>query len=174
MMSVSRAAGEKTTEILSLSVTNAAYGITRLGDAATAPDRIAYLRSSLGALAGDRVGASPVQVKSFTIHENMQVALRAGNPGQAGLLAKYMLDHLQTHGTRAQPGGYDVSENPKGYSVIVIDVRVAIGGKPYTARVVKAPEGSPMPESTSPVREKTVAAAMRETVAQLAARINAG
>lgn len=168
-----RPATEKTSEMLSLIITNEAYGIARMGDEGTNPDRITYLKQALAGLAGKKIAGKTVIVNSFTIHKNNQSRMRTSVNSTQGLLVMAVLQSMEKRAEQMQPGWFDPTENPGGGNVAVFMARVTIDGKEYRARVVKQAPGTTIHFHGSPeVWEKVIAAGMRETAARLAEAIN--
>jgi len=67
---------EKTPEIGSLIATNERYGIYRLGDAQTVPNRIDYFKSRLSSIDGNLFQGKDVALTHFVIVNNVQSAMR--------------------------------------------------------------------------------------------------
>ena len=159
---------EKETEVLSRLGTDCAYGIARMGDDKTNPDRISYLARALAGSLGERVAAKTIVLKSFVIFRNNQAALRASNP--------YALPFrsLECTATSSQPGGYDSKENPLRTNAVVIDLAAAFERKELHARIVITAAGTPVEFGGSPeIWEKAVDAALVDIVAQLVDQIEA-
>ncbi len=168
-----RVAREKTSEFLSLMITDASYGIARVGDEATNPDRITYLKQALAGLAGEKIAGKTVVVKSFTIHKNNQKRMRGSVASMQGGVIVSVIQSMEKRAERMHPGWFDPSENPGDGNVAVFVVHVNIDGKDYTSRVVKEAPGTTIQFNGSPeVWEKVIAAGMRDTATRLADAIN--
>jgi hypothetical protein len=163
---------EKSSEVLSLIATSTSYGIARMGDDRTVPDRMSYLRAMLNATKRGPHQGSPgrtVTVTNFTIHRNLQEKLRGGlpTPGLVGAALKASESHAGKH----QPGGYDLVENPAGINVVVVFLRVIVDGKAFGVRVLRqAPDTEVRFAATPEIWEKAVAeaidAAIRDIILQ--------
>lgn len=170
-----RPAIQKSSELLSLMITNEAYGIARMGDESTSPERITFLRDMLKSLVGEKIGNRPVIVKTFTIHRNTQAKMRNSNVAKQAPLTKLITDNLETRAGLRQPGGYELSENPSAENVAVIDVVVEIGNKDYSARVVRPAPGTAVRFNTeAEIWGKVIDAALHEAVSALATEIKKG
>ncbi len=103
-----RPAPEKKAEILSVNILNDNYGIFRIGDNETVPDRIQYLTNQLGNKANSQLSGKQVVVKHFEIHNNLQKILKRG----------------ATFGTFGLVGGVlaGVTKNPDA----LIDIKLAL------------------------------------------------
>ncbi|HJW33494.1 MAG TPA: hypothetical protein VJ505_09050 [Holophagaceae bacterium] len=170
-----RPLAERQSEILSLMVTNPAYGIARMGDDRTVPDRMAYLKAFLGNEVGAKLEGKTVLVKSFAIHRNNQGRMRGTNPSKSGLLTAAISNALEEKAAPTQPGGFTEAENPDGFNVAVIDLLVTVDGKDYRARVVKPAPGTVVRfNGDVEIWDKVVASAMEEVVVQLSGKLKQG
>ena len=163
---------EKSSEVLSSIATSSSYGIVRMGDDRTVPDRMSYVRAILNATkrgTDQRPPGRTVTVTSFTIHRNLQAMLRGGlpTPGLVGAA----LRAAEGHAGKDHPGGYDVAENPEGTNAVVVVLTVVVDGKPFASRVVKQAHDTEVTYASTPeIWEKVVAdaidAAIRDIVLQ--------
>jgi len=132
-----RPAEGRDSEKLSLSVTNCAYGITRIGDEDTKPDRIIYLKNTLQKHRSAALSNHAVYVKKFTIHKNLQTHYRRSNVFGGGLVGG-LLGSTECFAQENEPGGFGVDENPSSFPAVIIEITLDIGGRSQEYRVVKS------------------------------------
>lgn len=139
-----RPAIEKEREMLSYSITNCNYGIIRMGDADTTPDKINILKHDLNELASNALKGKTVVVENYTIYSNGAVALRGmmnnmtGGSSQ-GLIAKGMIN-IGCKKEEVKGGWYDPSEVTTNQSPLIVDLTLTVDGRKYTTHIVKSPE----------------------------------
>ena len=126
-----RDSSHKKTEMLSYIATNCQYGIQRLGDEWTTPNRITYTESVIKEKKPD---VKEIKVIEFVTFLNVQRALRNSNIYR-GEVFKLMecnenTDRL-TH--------YTPQENPTGKSVVIGTISVIIDGREFSERALSFP-----------------------------------
>jgi len=126
-----RPESEKDSEILSISVTNCAYGIYRIGDTDTTPDRITYLKNELQQHRSKSLKGLKVKVKGFTIHKNLQMHLR-----QANIFRGLLTSSFECNAKENEPGGFSSKENPASLPAAVIEIELEIAGRSKNYRIV--------------------------------------
>ena len=132
-----RPAQEKEDETLSFSITNCAYGIYRIGDDDTTPERISYLKNTLQQHRAAALKGHTIVIKKFTIHKNLQSHLRKANPYQQGLIPG-IINSFQCFAKANEPGGFSIKENPSGSPAAIIEVTLQISGRTKHYRIVHA------------------------------------
>jgi len=124
---------EKDNEILSISTTNCAYGIYRIGDNNTTPDRISYLKNKLQHHRSISLKNQTIKIKKFTIHKNLQNHLRNSN-----IYRNILVSSFECDAKTDEPGGFSLMENPAKLPAAVIEVTLEIAGRSKTYRAVHA------------------------------------
>jgi hypothetical protein len=158
-----RADAEKSSEVLSHVATNCLYGIARLGDDRTVPDRMSYLRAALNNMKHSTGPARTATVTMFAIHRNHQAETRGGLPRQGAIGGA--LHSLECFASKEYPGGYDAPENPTGGNVAIVVLSMNIAGKTFTSRIVKPAPGTGQIWWAARERwEKVIAAAIDEAI----------
>lgn len=122
---------QKETEMLSYIVTNCDYGIQRLGDEWTTPDKLAYLKAEVGRLYPN---AKRLDVNNFVVYNNMQYQLREGNIYRGPVWALLECNEATDRFTLYTP-----EENPQRYDMLIGTFEGTIDGKAYTARAAEFP-----------------------------------
>lgn len=126
---------EKQDETLSFSITNCAYGIYRIGDDDTSPERISYLKNTLQQHRAKALNNHTIYVKKFIIHKNLQSHLRKSNPYKKGLIAE-IINSSQCFATANEAGGFSLKENPNGLPAAIIEITLQISGRTKHYRIV--------------------------------------
>jgi len=125
----------KKSKILSLNISNCAYGIYRIGDTQLQPERMVYLNERLSAALADRDLPAQIVVPRFDVYLNRQVYVRefAGAVSPAGLVGDIVIDRAckTKYGDEA---GYSADENPTGLDAGITHLAVDINGTNYAAR----------------------------------------
>jgi len=131
---------EKESEILSSIATSCSYGIARMGDDKTNPDRISYLAAVLSKEKGRVLSDKTITLNHFVIYRNNQIMIRGGLP--TGGFTNALLNDAGCYAKKDQPGGYDLEENPDGINAVVIEISLSIDGKKVNSRTVRPAPGT--------------------------------
>jgi hypothetical protein len=139
----SRPASQKQSEILSSVITACVYGIARLGDKNTEPDRVSYLSQRLLAAKGRSLADKTIVLKDFSVYRNNQVKLRGGVMPNATGITIAALRVAECFGDKKHEGGYDVAENPTGENIAIVNIEIAIAGRTIKSRAVEPAHDTP-------------------------------
>ncbi|GHD64497.1 hypothetical protein [Jeongeupia chitinilytica] len=134
---------EKTNEMLSYLITSCDYGITRIGDSRTDPDKVAVLKSDLQALAGDRLEGRHLKLQSYTVHLNNAVMLKqqvgSFSGAYAGLLGSGLFMAMTEIGCskdQVSGGWYTADEVSNAWPPVIAEATLSVDGASYRSRVV--------------------------------------
>jgi len=167
-----RPASKQESELLSSVITNCAYGIARLGDKNVIPDRVQYLSSLLHKKKADVLSGKKVSIEEFSIYRNNQVKLRGGvMPNATGAVIATLRD-IQCFADKSYEGGYDISENPSGENVVVVNIVINVDGRKIKSRaVVQAPNTPAHFPAAHDVWSRVIEHSIKKAVASLSAQI---
>ena len=146
-LSDSRPVADKKSEILSLMVSSCVYGVRRLGDETTVPNRLVLLRHDLEDALGEKARDATVNVLRYTLYWSPNIGVQArwkhGEPqglygGQPGLLDKMTLGQDcredQVGESWAEPTREMIDKAP-----LVVIGELSMRGKTYSVRSVHVP-----------------------------------
>lgn len=168
-----RPAEQKRTELLSSVITACSYGIARLGDDQTQPDRLAYLGQRLSATRGDALAGKRIELREFSVYRNNQVKLRGGVMPNAEGVVIAVLRASECFGDMNTEGGYAVAENPGGENLAIVNIEIVVDGKPLRARAVEQARGTPAQfPAGHDVWSVAIATAVDRAVDQLAGQLD--
>jgi hypothetical protein len=168
-----RPAGEKKKGMGSLSITNCNYGVSRVADDLTAPDRMTLLRNDLAMALGAQLEGKPIVVKHYGLYVNNAVGLR-------GLVYKPYTGAIpgvmEGIGASCPPekmdgGWYGPEELTTPYSPVIAELAVEVDGKPYAVRAVVSPDQAFRMKPKDPVYAALLFDAMRKVAGSLAAAL---
>lgn len=126
-----RGENQRTTEMLSYLVTSCSYGIQRLGDEWSSPEKVQYLSSVIGS---ELPAAKELVITDFVTYMNMQHMLREGNIYRGPLFASMECDENTDQFTN-----YTFEENPQRMSIIIGTLKGTLDGKAFSERVISFP-----------------------------------
>lgn len=162
----------KTSAVLSVNITSCNYGIARLGDEHVSPDRIRYLSDRLSSAKGAALAGKRIVVKEFSIYRNHQVKQRGGVMPNAGGVTLHALRSLECFGDRSHEGGYDVSENPAGENIAIVNITVTVDGRTLQSRAVEPAAGTPAQfPAAHEVWSRAIAQAIEQAVGDLTTQL---
>jgi len=119
---------QKTSEIMSLLITNCWYGIYRLGDDQIVPSRLVILSRALEDSLGPKLQGKKVIINRFEIFNNMQSLLRtASSSSIAGAIVV----------SRACTDAFALESNPSNASAVIVIVDIDIDGKKIKDKIVQ-------------------------------------
>jgi len=151
-----RDTSQKTSEIMSLSITNCWYGIYRLGDDQIVPSRLAILSKALEDSLSQKLQGKKVIINRFEIFNNMQSLLRtASSTSIAGALVV----------SRACTDAFAVESNPRNAPAVIVLVDIDIDGKTIKDKIVQIdPEVTALANDITERVKRAVHGAVRKVV----------
>jgi hypothetical protein len=128
---------QTTTEFLSLMVTNCDYGIRRLGDEFSTPNKAVYLKNMV---ASQYPSVKSIEVNDFVTYVNMQHSLREGNIFRGPAMEIFECNENTDKFTR-----YTLEENPNNEMILIGTLNVTIDGETIERRatsILKCPDST--------------------------------
>ena len=123
---------QKETEMLSYLITNCKYGIQRLGDEWTVPDKVEYLKSEIS----ERLPESKIlKITNFVFYNNMQYQLREGNIYRGPIWSLVECDENNDRFTLYTP-----EENPERLNILIGTVEGELDGVEFFIRAAEIPK----------------------------------
>ncbi|TAP34404.1 hypothetical protein EYR97_12675 [Alteromonas sp. KUL42] len=122
---------QKETEMLSYLITSCDYGIQRLGDEWTTPDKVEFLKSHIGRLFPN---AKSLVIDNFVIYNNMQYQLREGNIYRGPIWSLVECNESTDKFTMYTP-----EENPERFNMLIGTFEGSIDGNKYSIRAAEIP-----------------------------------
>lgn len=164
---------ERSTEFISLSITNCDYGIRRLGDETPVPSRLVVLQSDLVRSLGTSAYGKVVTVAHYTIHSNSGAALRASVYGaKPGIIATVM-EPIGSNcpKEKTSEGWYSADELNAPHSPIIIEIEASFEGQTHMIRSVYAPPVEFLGRFSEPVGTRALIEAINRAHAALSESI---
>lgn len=164
---------ERESEILSLLVSSCDYGIRRLGDDITVPDKIELLKTDLVNQL-DLIDKQTIYIKHYTVYFNKSRALH----GSMSKISTGMIpDILNSMGSecpeeKTTAGWYSGTDVTTPYSPIIIDMDVVFNRRKYLVRSVYSPSFEIKGAFGEPIAAKTLFAALRVATNKLVSLIS--
>ena len=126
-----RPQNQKETEMLSYMITNCDYGIQRLGDEWTTPNKVEFLKFKISEMFPE---VQSLVIDNFVIYNNMQYQLREGNIYRGPIWSAFECDEATDKFTMYTP-----EENPKRLNMLIGTFEGSIDGKQYSVRSAEVP-----------------------------------
>jgi hypothetical protein len=126
-----RSQNQKETEMLSYIITNCDYGIQRLGDEWTIPNKVEFLKSQISKNFPE---TQDLVIDTFVIYNNMQYQLREGNIYRGPIWSAFECNEATDRFTMYTP-----EENPERQNMLIGTFEGSIDGKQYSARAAEIP-----------------------------------
>ncbi|WP_406666455.1 hypothetical protein [Gallaecimonas sp. GXIMD1310] len=126
-----RPKNQKETEMLSYLITNCDYGIQRLGDEWTTPNKIEFFKSKISNKFPE---AQNLVINTFVIYNNMQYQLREGNIYRGPIWSALECNEPTDRFTMYTP-----EENPERKNIIIGTFEGSIDGRKYSVRSTEIP-----------------------------------
>ena len=120
------------TEMLSYLVTSCNYGIQRLGDEWSEPNKIDYLANKIKNQIPE---AKKLTIEHFVTYLNMQYSLREGNVFRNGDIWQ----HFECDERTDRFVSYTQEENPQRLNIVIGTLEGSIDGKHFSERVSEFP-----------------------------------
>jgi hypothetical protein len=137
----------------SVSLTNCAYGIFRIGQEDIDQPLPAYLHAMLAERFGDRLAGKTVALRGFSVHLNQAVEIRRQlGVAMPGLITSL---HAKEVGCSAEDtfGGYTVGE-VQGERPLIVAIDVFIDGQRFKGRAIAPGEQLGLPRKKAPQEAK--------------------
>lgn len=160
----SRPAAEREAKIMSLLITSCNYGVRRVGDKNSVPDRVTLLSDDLNTAMGQQLAGKSVVLNRYGVYFNHAQVLRNGaakaNPG-------LIVDALKNVGSRCkreemEAGWYEPDDVTTPYSPFIVEVTLTVDGKTYEVRSVYSPDKEVIPGWGDPDASAALFAAMKK------------
>ena len=126
-----RPQNQKETEMLSYLITSCDYGIQRLGDEWTTPDKVKFLKAHIGRLFPN---AKNLVIDNFVVYNNMQYQLREGNIYRGPIWSLVECNESTDKFTMYTP-----EENPERLNMLIGTFEGSIDDKNYSVRAAEIP-----------------------------------
>ena len=129
----------KESEWLSLMITSCEYGIRRIGDTDSVPNKMEILERDLAEFAPDLLAGKSIQINHYTLHLNRALALRGQmNSMYGGVIAKSMIN-VGCKKDEVSAGWYEATDVSNVNSPIIVDLAANVDSKPVKLHFVYSP-----------------------------------
>ncbi|MBT1062583.1 hypothetical protein KJY73_03305 [Bowmanella sp. Y26] len=122
---------QKETEMLSYLITSCKYGIQRLGDEWTVPNKIEFLKAEISKTLPN---ARQLKISNFVFYNNMQYQLREGNIYRGPIWSLIECDENTDRFTQYTP-----EENPERFNILIGTLEGELDGVPFSIRAAEIP-----------------------------------